>query len=775
MIKVKLTNDTTSKNTTRELDLDATLSVVRKQLGAFMKKDDVFLGTGGEPVASALEATTRLKAIQSSANGAAPSIKLAKKAEAEPKPETAADVAEGPVDESPEGIDGGPETRDDGGTDVTPDPLNIEPFKEGSLQPVELPEYEWAPDYVGLETGLLPDGKPVRGDRLSQMKVGQVRKLLKANRIDLNKNRRGITAAFVDTGDLVRARYDAVHCTEVELKEPDATRITNISFQYDEHVARLHRTATNEGDADVGVPGIFNVRGSYRYATASRSDTRVVKKHMSASHILPKARVVFKDDKITLSDEFVARIRQAVEGGEGRISAEKLLDVLEAYGQFFASDMLLGGRLIHWTSTELRDSHHATETQNEFRVAARARASIDGVQGEAGGSWGYGLSDQEKAIAINQAHSLHFKLMGGNEATATSETWIPTVAKYLNWKVIGFNSNSLVPTIDYLPNDLRLLCMKLLKTYFTSNLQFRTTELVGLTHEGTFGYDAGDVKRIVKIEMNHGINIDGLRVTYELMNGQRKEMPWVGGRRGEHNSTIGPFDFDEEITSIEVGAKTLLRRIAFNTSKRRFPESTSSYYGRGQDGEVLTYTTIEAPRVCGLVGHVGGIIDAIGLRYRDLPADRVVRSRHFLLDIEPHLFPINVPSTIELTVRGVLLAGKWRTEQDLNRTSADNKRNTLITELGAHSNETDGYMQGLNDQVLVGKAALLLLLMDASIRDKAWLKANRFDNHRNALIESIHSFTNEPVGALQGLSDEELVRWGSTIKSNSAAALAARV
>jgi hypothetical protein len=494
---------------------------------------------------------------------------------------------------------------------------------------------------------------------------------------------------------------------------------------------------------------------------------------MSASYIVPKARVVFKDDKITLSDEFITRIRQAVTGSENRASAEKLLDTLEAYGQFFASDLLLGGRLIHWTSTELRDSHQAAETQNEFRLAARARASIDGVQGEAGGSWGEGLTEQQKAVAVNQAHALHFKLMGGNESMVTSEKWIPTVAKYLNWKIVGFNPRSLVPTIDYLPNDLRVRSMRILRTYFTSNLQFRTTGLAGMTHEKTFGYDAGDVKRIVKVEVNHGINIDGLRVTYELMNGQHKEMPWVGERRGEHNSTIGPFDFDEEITSIEVGSKTLLRRLAFNTSKRRFPESTSSYYGRGEDEESLTYTTIEAPRVCGLVGHVGRIIDAVGLRYRDLPAGNGVRSRNFLLDIEPHLFPFNVPSTTEKTVRGVLLAGKWRTAEELNQMSADNKRNTLIVVLGGLSNETGETMWGLSDDVLVAKAAVVLLLMDAGIRDEAWLKANGFANHRAALIESIHGFTDEPLAALQKLSDQELVRWGSTIKSNSAATMAA--
>src|SRR5262249_387310 len=150
--------------------------------------------------------------------------------------------------------------------------------------------------------------------------------------------------------------------------------------------------------------------------------------------------------------------------------------------------------------------------------------------------------------------------------------------------------------------------------------------------------------------------------------------------RGEHNSTVGPLAFDEEITSIEVWANDLVRRLAFKTSKgRRFPESSTEFYGRG-DGGVLNRTTIEAPRVCEIVGHSGRVIDSIGLRYRELPVEDGPQSRQFLLNMEPLLFPLNIPSKIEMTLRGVLLAGGWRTEDELNGTTTDNKRNTLIVE-----------------------------------------------------------------------------------------------
>jgi hypothetical protein len=43
--------------------------------------------------------------------------------------------------------------------------------------------------------------------------------------------------------------------------------------------------------------------------------------------------------------------------------------------------------------------------------------------------------------------------------------------------------------------------------------------------------------------------------------------------------------------------------------------------------------------------------------------------------------------TIEMTLRGVLLAGKWRTEDELNHMPTNDKRNFLIVELEKHTNK----------------------------------------------------------------------------------------
>src|SRR5262245_58053182 len=458
---IKVTNSSTGKAESKDLDMAALLTVTRSQLGAFMLRSDVFLDTEDVRVPAELEKEAKLEEIVKDS-----AIRIA------------GEAAPGEGQDSP----------------GTKDPKNAAPItaSDGVLKPEVLPEAQWAADHVGLMDGLNKDGEPVEDDKVYQLKVGQVRNLLKANRINLNKERAGSAPGFVDNDQGINwAARDAVQCTEVEVKPPDANRITSISFQYTEHVSRLHRTTTTEGKANVGVPEIFDVQGSYRTSRATRTDKRLVKEHKSFNHLIPKARVLFNADKVSLSDEFIGAIRNAVQERE---PAPKLLQVLGTYGQFFASDMVLGGRLSYWTDKVIDETYTETQDQDRFQLVTKARATIDGLPVEGGADWGYGLDSGEKQAVIKQAATLILKIVGGNAATASPEKWIPTVAKYLNWKVVGFSQRSLVPTIDYLrDDDLRSKCVRILRDYFARHLQLQQTIKVGLMEAPRFGEDLDNV------------------------------------------------------------------------------------------------------------------------------------------------------------------------------------------------------------------------------------------------------------------------------------------
>jgi hypothetical protein len=108
-------------------------------------------------------------------------------------------------------------------------------------------------------------------------------------------------------------------------------------------------------------------------------------------------------------------------------------------------------------------------------------------------------------------------------------------------------------------------------------------------------------------------------------------------------------------------------------------------------------------------------------------------------------------------LRGVLLAGKFRTQHELNIMSEEDQRNTLIVELSGRSNQNN--FQSFNSFELAGMGAVLVFLREARIRDDAQLKTISIDDMRNILIVEIDGQTH--VGSrLQGLSNMDLVLLG---------------
>ena len=116
-----------------------------------------------------------------------------------------------------------------------------------------------------------------------------------------------------------------------------------------------------------------------------------------------------------------------------------------------------------------------------------------------------------------------------------------------------------------------------------------------------------------------------------------------------------------------------------------------------------------------------------------------------------------VPGLVSSWTRGVLLAGRFRTQAELNAMSRDDMRNTLIVEMTKHSNQTTESYQALNDADLEGVGAVMVLLRHSGIRDDATLRQMSADDQRNTLIVELDAQTR--LGQeLQGLSNLGLAR-----------------
>jgi hypothetical protein len=108
-------------------------------------------------------------------------------------------------------------------------------------------------------------------------------------------------------------------------------------------------------------------------------------------------------------------------------------------------------------------------------------------------------------------------------------------------------------------------------------------------------------------------------------------------------------------------------------------------------------------------------------------------------------------------IRGVLLVGKFRTQQQLNGMSADGQRNTLITELVGRTKNTVGYYQSLNDFDLAGVGALLVHLRETGSRTDQQIKTMSADDMRNTVIVEVGAQKNCGLN-LQELSNIDVVK-----------------
>jgi hypothetical protein len=108
-------------------------------------------------------------------------------------------------------------------------------------------------------------------------------------------------------------------------------------------------------------------------------------------------------------------------------------------------------------------------------------------------------------------------------------------------------------------------------------------------------------------------------------------------------------------------------------------------------------------------------------------------------------------------IRGVLLAGRFRSFEELNGMSHDDQRNTLIVELAGRTNQSVAHYQGLDDAALEGAGAALVLLRTIKARTDEQLKTISDDDQRNLLIIAIGDQTGIPIPQLQGMTSSALV------------------
>jgi len=503
-----------------------------------------------------------------------------------------------------------------------------------------------------------------RQDALKLLSPVQLALMLDPNEILMRGSETGDGAeagtmhAFVAGTSMTRAPKAGVRFKKISVQSPEVDQYDSINFSYHSYESSIQRQLGVKTSAEGGVPKVFKFAASYKDTTSSSEGDTKIFLHLQATQLMQKAKIVFSEKDIQLTPEFVDSIKSACETNSGQGNALEILKHLREYGHFVALNTLLGGRMTLLKTKQLeRHSEFAAEQAN-FEAAAAARFVIEGIQFT--GSFGAGVASNttSQSEINNQALTLHRELRGGKmtggpaDDAIVGSDWIDSVGPYTLWRVIGFQEDSLVPTIDFLPEPTRGQCKAILKRYFASHLISTKSDSAGHDDGKEFDPDVTKVKRISKIEVNSEGNLDGLRLTFEEHQpGSGTKLtttPWFGKDRGvQHTRTIDLLmsttpgdDQNERLLGIRARVDSkhnigpAVRALAFETTEKRYPDPGRFYGTNKCDQEVY----ISAPRIRGLFGRTGAWMHSIGVRYLHL-GNSVKVDREYLLTMEEFLFP----------------------------------------------------------------------------------------------------------------------------------------
>jgi len=113
--------------------------------------------------------------------------------------------------------------------------------------------------------------------------------------------------------------------------------------------------------------------------------------------------------------------------------------------------------------------------------------------------------------------------------------------------------------------------------------------------------------------------------------------------------------------------------------------------------------------------------------------------------------------TIKMTVDGVLLAGRWRTEKELAAMSKEDHRNTLIVELTGHTSHSREELWGLGNEQLVELGAVAVFLLESAICTREQLQQLTDSQRTRRVAELLSAYAGTKLEELLRLRGRELV------------------
>ncbi len=198
---------------------------------------------------------------------------------------------------------------------------------------------------------------------------------------------------------------------------------------------------------------VFGLDVHHETTSETQTQSKRTRLFMVAKRILLRTRVFIAEENIQLTEEFQNSVAKADDIG-------KLSEVFNKYGYFVPSAYTIGGSIIVVKEENVSANDQKTASSKSFGLEVKAEFNKAGVTAD--GSVGYSNEKKhqssETSVLSGSRYSKNVK--GGDTSLENDPAKWASSLTFDKWAIVEYDD--LKPITDFLPQDLKEKCKKLL-------------------------------------------------------------------------------------------------------------------------------------------------------------------------------------------------------------------------------------------------------------------------------------------------------------------------
>jgi len=218
-------------------------------------------------------------------------------------------------------------------------------------------------------------------------------------------------------------------------------------------VHTYHSQGYDVEKADIGVPGIFSVNFEHEHQYTNDQSFSETSYYVTSMYRVPKLQIGFSDGAMTLTDDFIAALAQAVEPGvNDPRSYDNVTHVLNEWGHYYVKQLDLGGLLYGTDTKTITSMSQGHSFSDSVSAGFQANLELEDVPISGGGSGGHGHGSSGHDGSTNIDHNVTINVIGGDGSLMNKyPAWAASLnGNYVSWHII--DTIVLEPVINLIPD-----------------------------------------------------------------------------------------------------------------------------------------------------------------------------------------------------------------------------------------------------------------------------------------------------------------------------------